>query len=497
MARYDQFVYGDGTLYGTSPANANLLWTFIVDWDQDGYFSGDNEAVYMVDLRVERGRDFILNPGGKGFEKMGTGQAVGTFVNDDGRYDPYNTSSPLYPDVQPGGRVRIAVKNTNTGTDYDVMYGVVDDVQPVTINGQPHARIIVSDGLRWLKDQKVLIGYLETNDLQTIVEYILDGVDWPWSVSADDSALMADTLDYWYCWQEPALDLLREMEEGQAGVMFHGRDGTFYFFNRDYTHNRTQAITQSEILIDIALSQPWEQIRNNIEVAYYLKAEEDLNFPPVTYNALWNGVLGSAGFIDLPDGETVSVDATFKYQGYRIAGADEDIVFAAYDDDTITDITADCDVTWEQPVGGGTRIYITNNSGGDGYASALEMDGDAIYAWFKSSRTAEDATSQASYGPRTLSLDSFWQEDPDIAQAIADWLLAEFKDPTLGVIIQFEAQPDYQFYLDLWDRIELTIAKKDINANFRIGKIEHEWLQENGQAVRTMFKLEPYITVFS
>lgn len=496
MARFNQFLYSDEK-YGTSPTTDLLLWSFIVAWS--GEYTGENEANRMVDLTVRRGRDNMLSS--TGFDPLGIGMAVGIVDNEDGRYDPLNASSPLYPNVSPGKLCEIAVKDGNEGTNYGVMQGVIDDIQPIDIRGKPHARIVVKDGSRWLQDKLTGATTLEGDTLQTIAEWIIDNVDSPWPISADDSTLMTtETKAFWWTWKRPTYQELQELADSEAGVFFHGRDGVFYLYNRDFTHNRTKAVTQAEILIDIAVPQPWEIIRNSVEVEYFLKSIEDLDDPGGVprSNLLWQGVIGSPSFIDLPQYETITIDATFKYRDYRMAGYNERLVFVAYDDDMVTQITDSCIRTWDDPVGGGTRISVFNNSNlGDGYISGIEFDGDVLYASYKSSRSAEDISSQAKYGGRSLKVGGFWTELPDTALAIADWLLADLKDPTLHPIIQFEARADYQFFFDLWDRVELSIAKKSISDNFRVGAIEHQWLNPTGQAVRTTMKLEPYLTVFS
>jgi hypothetical protein len=139
-----------------------------------------------------------------------------------------------------------------------------------------------------------------------------------------------------------------------------------------------------------------------------------------------------------------------------------------------------------------------NNSGSDGYITLLQAVGDAIYPPSVQLREAEDTTSQDDYGPRTLTLDAYWQESSTAAKAIADWLLSELKDPMPIPTVQLENQPDLQFGPDLCEsRIHLTVAAKGIDDYFRVGKIEHRWLKENGIAVQTTFKLEPYFTPFS
>lgn len=489
--RYNTFQYGDGTKYGASPTISHLLWSFIVDWDGDGFFSGENEATRAVDFSLRRGRAQML--GRDGFEEFGIGEATFILDNADGRYSPLNTSSPLYPYVQPGKFCQIKVKDGNTGTNYDVMYGIIDNIIPITLGGIPHVRISIVDGLRWLQNRMVLIGYFEGSSLTSIVEFIMREVDWPWAVTTG-GAKMADTLDYWWVWKSPALNEIRELAQSEAAVFFHGRDGSFYFYNRDFLHNRTKAIDQSVCLRDVALSQPWENIRNIINVSFFQKREFDVDTdPPPPENTLWE-IVGSGGFIFIDAGETVEIDATFDYENRRMWGFNEHVTYLVYKLDTVTDITSSCPLTWLQPVSGGTRISVTNNSGFNGYISSLEMNGDVGYVPYPGERAVQGDTSITTYGPRDLRLGGFWMEDPDRAEAMASQYLGFLKDPLISAIIQFEDRPDYQFYLDLYDRAELTLDEYDINKNFRVGQIEHQWLNPNGTAVRTIFTLEPWIT---
>jgi hypothetical protein len=80
------------------------------------------------------------------------------------------------------------------------------------------------------------------------------------------------------------------------------------------------------------------------------------------------------------------------------------------------------------------------------------------------------------------------------AKQFADYLTSILSGVNKFPVFQMESQPDYQFTADLLDRIIVTIGKYSINTSFRVGGIEHEWLTENGQAVRTTVYTEPFVT---
>jgi len=87
--------------------------------------------------------------------------------------------------------------------------------------------------------------------------------------------------------------------------------------------------------------------------------------------------------------------------------------------------------------------------------------------------------------------DTRWRQSSTRAQYFAEWLglFLPIRQPYPE--IKIESRPDKQFEFDLFDRIALNIARKDIDRNFVVGAIEHEWLRETGQAVRTTVQLEP------
>ena len=96
---------------------------------------------------------------------------------------------------------------------------------------------------------------------------------------------------------------------------------------------------------------------------------------------------------------------------------------------------------------------------------------------------------------RTLTIDSpfiqtSWQAD------FYDSFIEQLVATTLRFpIFQLEAQPAYQFDFDLFEKINVTIAKYGIDGAYLVGGIEEEWLNDNGQAVLTTVYAEPDIIV--
>jgi hypothetical protein len=227
-------------------------------------------------------------------------------------------------------------------------------------------------------------------------------------------------------------------------------------------------------------------VRNIIRVNVQTKYLDEIN------DVIWT-------MRDIPAiaaGETFYVEPIFRYTDWQPCGSA--ISFShtvnAQADGGGADLTDDCALTYLTQIGEGAQLWLTNNSGTDGYITAFTATGDAIYVPNVDIREASDNPSQAAYGPRALAINSRWVEDSVHAQTIADWLLSELKDPAIHPIIQIEARPAKQFTPDLWDAIVLTADELGISAvSYRVGHIEHRTIGEGCQGVRTTFRLEPYM----
>lgn len=527
MARYSTFKYGSGQEYGTSPISTNLLWSLLVDWDNDGFFDGTNEAELMVDFSLSRGRDHFIAPNGQGFEKYQAGKCSVTLDNTDGRYNPFNTSSPLYPYVAPGKSVRIAVKNGSAGTDYSLMRGKIADIQPYNNRGRRLVKIDIIDGQQFLADRTVKIGLRQGNypfgisdSINTTgywVDLILERANWPeneWPVDYYDYLIdyngqleegstenFFTQLAYAWFWNKNAMEAVRELEDTELGTFLHDRNGNARFLSQHFTYDDVTAIDESQILKDISIPQPWESLRNRIEInVNQIKLHE---IDGILGGGLGSELLWSIGDVNenaifIRSDSSFTVDAQFRWQNFNNIVPDNifiDFEVRTVSNGTGTDLSSQCILTISE-IGNGATITLQNTSAFTGYIVDLSIYGDAIYADYESLAIAEDEDSINTYGSRVFRLKSPWMQAPDHAESAADFLLENLKDPAPFPEIKIENRPTVQFPLDLYvNAIWLTSDELGINKIYRIGKIQHDWLGENGQATLTTLKLEPYFAV--
>jgi hypothetical protein len=105
---------------------------------------------------------------------------------------------------------------------------------------------------------------------------------------------------------------------------------------------------------------------------------------------------------------------------------------------------------------------------------------------FPDEAIAEDAASQAAYGPRSYTVTGLLNEDPDELQFLADFLLARFKEPqyrfsSLSVVMDIlsESQQDEVLDLEIGDIVQVIFTPGGIppaiEQYVRIIGISHDW----------------------
>jgi hypothetical protein len=105
---------------------------------------------------------------------------------------------------------------------------------------------------------------------------------------------------------------------------------------------------------------------------------------------------------------------------------------------------------------------------------------------FPDEAIAEDAASQAAYGPRSYTVDGLLNNDPDELQFLADFLLARFKEPqyrfsSLSVVMDIlsESQQDEVLDLEIGDIVQVRFTPSGIppaiEQYVRIIGISHDW----------------------
>lgn len=480
MARYGTFKYGDGTKYGAS-SNDNLLYALEIDWDDDDLYDGGNEARRIFKMRSERGRNYLISGDGKGFDPEQTGILILTVDNYDGRFDPYNAGGDLYGNIEPGKKCKFWVRDGIGGTDYDLFTGVLADVQLIGRNNE--ADLIIDGAWRWLQDRDAKVELQESKTADQCISAALTAAEWPseWGSSLDTGP---DTIDYWWATGKAKKEI-EDLANSGLGNVFVAADGTLKYYSRQKTDDPVMVITEDVILKDVLMPQPWEFKRNIVRVSTHPRKLE-------SSQVIWTH--NEAPGIEAS--ESITLWARYKYDGVEVPA--KDVITPA----STTDYTANA-----QADGGGadytsditvsitkyahvSKITYTNGNANKAYLTLAQIRGKPVSSPDTSDIIVEGTG--ASTRPRLLELDLPWQQNYNTGKDLADVLLAFFEDQQYFPTIFVRNRPSIQFGLELYDKVSLTLDTWGIDANFRVGKISHRFMNTTGQDVLTEFKLFPY-----
>jgi len=481
MARYDTFKYGSGKKYGATQS-PNLLWGIMFDWDGDGFFE-TNEARRVIGLSVERGRDRFLDFTGNALQFPTVGRCTITLDDHERRFDAWHTSSPLYGKVAPGVFVRIFVRNGSGGTDYPIFAGIIKDIKH---SGRKNQRVNIEleDGLQWLYDNDIDIDVAQGLRVDQAIAQILERIKYP-TIWGTDLDLSTEILNYW--WGEGSASRnISNLTQTGIGYFAVAADGRARFRNRSSVGMSKADLSDGNTLDQVILPQPWDYYKNIVRVRFYPRVKQS------------SGVVWKLDTVpQIGAGATFTVFGDYSFlQETRIPAVNVAIPpgnFTANSlaDGSGTNLTANISVTFTN-FGTNAKIEVTNNGAVPAFLTLLQVSGEAISA--PNPGAIQREVLDHATKPRRFTLDLPWQQNTNSAEDIAT-VLAEFLSTQNAYpVVQVEARPEVQFAPDLFDSVYYESDHLGIGQSFRVGGIRHEWINSNGQAVRTTFRLEPYIT---
>lgn len=475
--RYGHFKYGEG-LYGPSDI-AQQTWAVLVDWDGDGVYDYENEATRVTNIRIQRGRKNLINSSRSGLEPVGIGRLTVDLDNTDGRYDPFNTKSPLYPYVRPGVKIVVLTRLT-TGDQHYLFTGRIEDIVPAA-GATKRTRLVASDGLAWLADQHVEFFTQAGMTVEQAIGWVLTESAWPWERLLDRTV---NNLSYfWPPSGRSARQIIDDLAESVLGHFFIAADGTAKFYSRHHGLGAgTVRIKQEDLSGEVLLRSPWTGVVNSITITCHQYTAENTS-------VMWS----LSGVADVAAGASFEVYGVFQKAigSYITPVAGTDYAVNTAPDGSGTNITASCTLSLTV-YAGGVFFRITNSSGQYGYITLLQLRGQAL-ADNPVRVQRSDPTSQALYGPKMLVFDNAFMQDANLAGGIADLLIDQLAEAQAIPMVTIINRPELQFVLDLFDSVDLVIDQIGVAATYRVSYIEHRWLAESGQVSETVLGFEPMV----
>jgi hypothetical protein len=477
-------------------------YKYYVDWDNGpgqsppvepflGAF--DDISAYVLKSDWSYGSD----SGTPGQTKAGS--ATITLDNSSSLFSSYNTLSDIYGKILPGIWVRITMA-IGVSSEVVMWQGKLDSIVPtvgerVTIST---ATLQAYGPLRQSsEDADVDIAMQTDITTGTAIDLILDAAGYPAADRDIDTGL--STMSRFWARKGRVLELLRELEAQETGLLRETKDGKIQFESRAHRAGAPHATVRSTY--GTGILRPWNlqqenpllDIFNSIEakVRTFNKSE---TVTLATICDVRNGTGGPP--IPIANGETKVIDIEFPTPSTpsQLLAVETwgTIVLQIYtnDDGTGTDLTnAAGMILSRQEFGRTLRCTIVNGTGSAGYIVVLSVPGTAIVEGDPLTVKAADgpvtdpSTSQGKFHKRPFQNPSQWLTQLAEGQAYCDHIIALYKDPRPALRFTLKANYDATHLaeaqaLDVSDRIHVTASLATfglaLNADFFVEGLHHK-----------------------
>ena len=218
-------------------------------------------TAYVQSVAITRGRDDVLS-------QVQTGTARVTLINEDGRFSPGYTLSPLYGNVATMRAVRI--RGAFAAVTYDLYYGYIQSITPVPTPSVRTCTLDLADGFAWL-DLAVTTPTYSLVTTGTSIGVALDSASWP--AGLRDLATGQSTITPSYTDQSVLSQIQGIGIDNEAGLVYMSGAGDVVFQDR-HTRLKTPytvsqgTFTDTDALVDVAAERPVRDIANEVKVTH-------------------------------------------------------------------------------------------------------------------------------------------------------------------------------------------------------------------------------------
>jgi len=216
---------------------------------------------YVQSVAITRGRDDVLS-------QVQTGTARVTLINEDGRFSPGYTLSPLYGNVATMRAVRI--RGTFLAVTYDLYYGYIQSITPVPTPNVRTCTLDLADGFAWL-DLAVTTPTYTLVATGTSIGVALNSASWP--AGLRDLATGQSTITPSYTDQSVLSQIQGIGIDNEAGLVYMSGGGKVVFQDR-HTRLKTPytvsqgTFTDTDALVDVSAERPVRDIANEVKVTH-------------------------------------------------------------------------------------------------------------------------------------------------------------------------------------------------------------------------------------
>ena len=466
-------------------------YALAVDWDNNGNFTGAQDDITgdVLEVGCDAGRDYASWLTGRAT----AGLLTAKLDNDSGKYNSFNTASPITGLIKPRRPVRLQATSVTTVT---LWQGFLDTIEPEVSPGGVRIAMLRAIGSLGVVNQRQVSVAMKTSILTgTAIGDVLDEIGWP----AGDRTIDAGqtTMARWFTGGTvQSLTALHDIEESEAGLVREGKDAKIIFEDRHHRLKAPHTVSQATYsdaasptigYIQVQQQDPLREIYNIIEAQFQ-------KYTTGALAILWTHVEATsspASVISLAPGASFTVWASYPnpqsaanaraVDAWTTPVASTDFLANSAADGTGTDLTASIAVVATKFDTAMKLVWTNNHATSVAYFTLMQARGTPVTADDPVNIKSEDTTSQTAYGERTYTNPAKFLPSSAQARDWADFTLSIYKDPIPVNRVSIVANKDAAHMAevlnrDVSDRVTLianNLSKLGINEDFFVEHISH------------------------
>ena len=354
----------------------------------------------------------------------------------------YGYWTPGHPNCVSGWALGTPLRLTATylGVLYDLWYGVLDTAEPQPGLHGEH-RVVAVTGADWMDDcarSKLYNIPTQVNQRgdQLMATILANLARQPYgtafNVGTDVYPFALDTVQDS---DVAALTEFQNLANSELCYIYIDRHGNLCYEPRRYRvglSTPTVTLTDNE-LYAMKASRQRQQVVNRVQITLHPRRVDSA---PTSVLFVLNGqtqlARGASTTFDCPYRDPNQTATRVGGQAMVTPVATTDYTFNTASDGTGTDITSQLSVSVTFGGNSATAV-VTNNGPKDGYITKFQLRGEGLYSYQTTVYTQQDASSQASYGMNSLTIDAPYASQDTIGTAMSSYVLSMLKSPYVQV----------------------------------------------------------------
>jgi hypothetical protein len=477
-----------------------------IDWQNDGAFDSDADDVTASVMSC------VFSSGSTSGRPTPdpAGSCTLRLDNSDGRYTRQNPDSPLAGLLNPGVRLRVSMLDPDGETWRVRWTGRVQSIgtDPGNVRGFQIAEVTATGALSRLAAMQAEMPMQTAITTGDAAAALLAASGVAASDFQCDDGLTTMSL-YYATAGTGLLSALRQLEAQELGRVMESPDGRVLFRERGWMDTQEVKVTFGAgglNLWDARLTEPADSVSNRVTVPVRVYGKTDVDAILALVTDIQNQQGGPA--IELPPGGLVEV--RINVPGEHAAGIYAGVVawgMTEYEANTHSDrsgadVTSQISATYADAAGSRTVTFLNTSSTATAYIVFLRQRGQALKPEDYVDVSSEDANASDSvqrYGRREYPYAPQWESDSAAAKQLADYLLAEHREPLTRVQITIRANYDTAHMqaaanLNVGDRVAVSDADGGcglyVDSEFVIDATRHS-IDPGGMHTMTIWATAP------